>query len=151
MTCKEVNNVCRICVDLGVILRSNRFKEYYYRDVKFRYVAGVASSSIVKISASQNTLSSLRIINRPRLCYGNRLIYENLLQTLIEATLLTGNFEGEDALIFRIRMVSTDTARGWHDKHSSYYCIFRDVGFLVENYIRWSKSPQPFFLIRERR
>lgn len=50
----------------------------------------------------------LRNINPPRLCNGTRLIIKQMFRNVIEATILIGKFKGEDVLIPRIPMISTD-------------------------------------------
>ena len=50
----------------------------------------------------------LRNINPPKLCNGTRLAVKNTMENLIEATILTGPFEGEAVLIPRIPMIPTD-------------------------------------------
>lgn len=50
----------------------------------------------------------LRNINQPKLCNGTRLAVKKLLNNLIEATILTGKFKGEDVLIPRIPMIPND-------------------------------------------
>ena len=50
----------------------------------------------------------LRNINQPKLCNGTRLAVKKLMSNVIEATILTGPFKGEDVLIPRIPMIPTD-------------------------------------------
>jgi hypothetical protein len=50
----------------------------------------------------------LRNINPPRLCNGTRLSVKKMSNNIIEATILTGKFNGEDVLLPRIPMISTD-------------------------------------------
>ena len=50
----------------------------------------------------------LRNINYPKLCNGPRLSVNELITNIIEATILTGPFKGEDVLIPRIPMIPTD-------------------------------------------
>ena len=50
----------------------------------------------------------LRNINQPKLCNGTRLSVKKLMTNIIEATILTGPFKGEDVLISRIPMIPTD-------------------------------------------
>ncbi|XP_015364154.1 PREDICTED: uncharacterized protein LOC107161993 [Diuraphis noxia] len=47
-------------------------------------------------------------INLPRLCKGTRLSMKTLMNKIIEATILNGKFKGEDVLLPRIPMISTD-------------------------------------------
>lgn len=47
----------------------------------------------------------LRNINQPKLCNGTRLCVKKLMPNLIEATILSGNFKGENVLIPRIPMI----------------------------------------------
>ncbi|XP_036329431.1 uncharacterized protein LOC118741539 [Rhagoletis pomonella] len=47
----------------------------------------------------------LRNINPPRLCNGTRLSVKKMMNNVIEATILTGKFKGEDV---RIPMIPTD-------------------------------------------
>lgn len=54
------------------------------------------------------TIIMLRNINQPRLCNGTRLAVKNLMPNVIEATILTGKFKGEDVLIPRIPMKPSD-------------------------------------------
>ena len=49
---------------------------------------------------------TLRNINQPKLCNGTRLAVKKLMKNLMEATILTGPFKGEDILI---PMIPTDT------------------------------------------
>jgi len=51
----------------------------------------------------------LRNINPPKLCNGTRLAVKKLMNNVVEATILTGPFKGEDVLIPRIPMIPTDT------------------------------------------
>jgi ATP-dependent DNA helicase PIF1 len=50
----------------------------------------------------------LRKINSPRLCNGTRLSVRNLMNSIIEATILNGKFKGEDVLLPRIPIIPTD-------------------------------------------
>ncbi|GFX70077.1 ATP-dependent DNA helicase [Trichonephila clavipes] len=50
----------------------------------------------------------LRNINPPRLCNGIRLSVKKMMNNVIEATILTGKFKGEDVLLPRIPMIPTD-------------------------------------------
>jgi len=50
----------------------------------------------------------LRNINPPRLCNGTRLAVKNMMNNIIEATILNGKFKGEDVLLPRIPMIPTD-------------------------------------------
>ncbi|CAG9835156.1 unnamed protein product [Diabrotica balteata] len=50
----------------------------------------------------------LRNINQPNLCNGTRLAMKKLLNNMIEATILKGKYKGEDVLIPRIPMITTD-------------------------------------------
>ena len=50
----------------------------------------------------------LRNINPPKLCNGTRLAVKKTMENLIEATILTGPYEGEAVLIPRIPMIPTD-------------------------------------------
>jgi ATP-dependent DNA helicase PIF1 len=49
----------------------------------------------------------LRNINPPRLCNGTRLSVKNMLNNVIDATILNGKFKGEDVLLPRIPMIPT--------------------------------------------
>lgn len=50
----------------------------------------------------------LRNLDPPRLCNGTRLAVKKLLNNLIEATIITGKYKGEDVLLPRIPMIPTD-------------------------------------------
>ncbi|GFY20393.1 ATP-dependent DNA helicase [Trichonephila clavipes] len=50
----------------------------------------------------------LRNINPPQLCNGIRLSVKKMMNNVIEATILTGKFKGEDVLLPRIPMIPTD-------------------------------------------
>ena len=50
----------------------------------------------------------LRNINQLKLCNGTRLSVKKWIINIIEATILTGPFKGEDDLIPRIPMIPTD-------------------------------------------
>lgn len=50
----------------------------------------------------------LRNINQPRLCNGTRLVVKKLMNNVIEATILSGKFKGENVLIPRIPMIPPD-------------------------------------------
>ena len=50
----------------------------------------------------------LRNINPPKLCNGTRLAVKKTMENLIEATILTGPYEGEAVLLPRIPMIPTD-------------------------------------------
>ena len=54
------------------------------------------------------TIIMLRSINQPRLCNGTRLAVKRLMAYVIEATILTGKFEGEDVFIPCIPMITSD-------------------------------------------
>lgn len=54
------------------------------------------------------TVIMLRNINQPRLCNGTRLAVKKLMANVIEATILTGKFKGEEVFIPRIPMIPTD-------------------------------------------
>ncbi|GBM81803.1 hypothetical protein AVEN_145969-1 [Araneus ventricosus] len=47
--------------------------------------------------------------NEPKLCNGTRFAVKKLMNNVVEATILTGSFKGEDVLIPRIPMIPTDT------------------------------------------
>ena len=51
----------------------------------------------------------LRNINEPKLCNGTRLAVKKLMNNLVEATILTGPFKGNDVHIPRIPMIPTVT------------------------------------------
>lgn len=50
----------------------------------------------------------LRNLDAPRLCNGTRLIIKSLKHHVIEATIITGNFKGEDVFIPRIPLIPSD-------------------------------------------
>lgn len=50
----------------------------------------------------------LRNIQQPKLCNGTRLSVKKIMSNVIEATILGGKFKGEDVLIPRIPMISSD-------------------------------------------
>jgi hypothetical protein len=50
----------------------------------------------------------LRNINQPKLCNSTQLAVTKLMSNVIEATILTGPFKGEDVLIPRIPLIPTD-------------------------------------------
>lgn len=50
----------------------------------------------------------LRNLNQPKLCNGTRLAVRKLMSNVIHATILKGNFKGEEVLIPRIPMIPTD-------------------------------------------
>ncbi|KAI8116936.1 ATP-dependent DNA helicase pif1 [Lucilia cuprina] len=50
----------------------------------------------------------LRNTHQPRLCNGTRLAVKNLMNNVIEATILKGKYKGEDVLMPRIPMALTD-------------------------------------------
>ncbi|GFX85119.1 ATP-dependent DNA helicase [Trichonephila clavipes] len=51
----------------------------------------------------------LQNINQPELCNGTRLAVQKLMSNMTEATILTGPFNDEDALIPRIPIIPTET------------------------------------------
>ncbi|VDN02916.1 unnamed protein product, partial [Onchocerca ochengi] len=51
---------------------------------------------------------TLRNINQPKLCNGTRRAVKKLLSNVIEASVWTGPFKGEDVLISRIPMIPAD-------------------------------------------
>ena len=51
----------------------------------------------------------LQNINQPKLCNGLQLAVKKLKNNIVEATILTGPFKGEDVLIPQIPMIPTDT------------------------------------------
>ncbi|XP_036341751.1 uncharacterized protein LOC118751090, partial [Rhagoletis pomonella] len=50
----------------------------------------------------------IRNLNAPKLCNGTRVIIKKLTPNLIEATIISGKFKGEDVLIPRVPMISND-------------------------------------------
>ncbi|KAF2903154.1 hypothetical protein ILUMI_03031 [Ignelater luminosus] len=52
----------------------------------------------------------LRNLNQPKLCNGTRLAVKEIMNNLIEATIIIGKFKGEDVLIPRIPLMPTDFA-----------------------------------------
>ena len=50
----------------------------------------------------------LRNINHPKICNGTRLAVKKLMSNVVEASILTGPFKGEDVLIPRIPIIPTD-------------------------------------------
>ncbi|XP_065370863.1 uncharacterized protein LOC135963006 [Calliphora vicina] len=50
----------------------------------------------------------LRNIDPPRLCNGTRLIVKKLMNNLIEATIITGKYNGSDVLLPRIPMITSE-------------------------------------------
>ena len=50
----------------------------------------------------------LRNLNPPRLLNGTKLSVNKVLKNVIEATILSGKFKGEDVLLPRIQMKPTD-------------------------------------------
>lgn len=55
-------------------------------------------------------LMIIRNLNPPKLCNGTRVVVKRLTPNLIEATILGGKYKGEDVLIPRIPMITTDLA-----------------------------------------
>lgn len=53
-------------------------------------------------------LMIIRNINPPKLCNGTRVVIKNLTPNLIEATIINGKYKGENVLIPRIPMITTD-------------------------------------------
>lgn len=53
-------------------------------------------------------LMIIRNLNPPKLCNGTRVIVKKLTTNLIEATIISGKFKGEDILIPRIPIISSD-------------------------------------------
>jgi ATP-dependent DNA helicase PIF1 len=47
-------------------------------------------------------------INQPKLCNGTRFAVKKLMSNVVEATIFTGPFKGEDVLIPRIPTIPTD-------------------------------------------
>ncbi|XP_023727046.1 uncharacterized protein LOC111875213 [Cryptotermes secundus] len=54
------------------------------------------------------TIIMFRNINQPKLCNGTLHAVKKLLINVVEATILTGPFKGEDVLIPRIPIIPTD-------------------------------------------
>lgn len=50
----------------------------------------------------------LRNLDAPKFCNGTRLTVKKLMPNLTEATIISGKFKGEDVLIPRIPLISTD-------------------------------------------
>ncbi|VDO29373.1 unnamed protein product [Onchocerca flexuosa] len=50
----------------------------------------------------------LRNINQSKSCNGTRLAVKKLVSNVVEVTILTGLYKGEDVLIPRIPMIPTD-------------------------------------------
>ena len=50
----------------------------------------------------------LRNLDPPRLCNGTRLTIKRMMANVIEATIITGKFTGEDVLLPRIPLIPTD-------------------------------------------
>lgn len=55
-------------------------------------------------------LMIIRNINQPKLCNGTRVVIKNLTPNLIEATIISGKYKGENVLIPRIPMITTDSS-----------------------------------------
>lgn len=55
-----------------------------------------------------STIITLRNLNPPKLCNGTRLAVKRLQNNLIVATILIGKFKGEEVLIPRIPLITTD-------------------------------------------
>ncbi|GBM04673.1 hypothetical protein AVEN_83768-1, partial [Araneus ventricosus] len=55
---------------------------------------------------NNNVTLALRNVNQPKLCNGT---FKKLMINVVGATILTGNFKGEDVLILRIPMIPIDT------------------------------------------
>ena len=53
-------------------------------------------------------LMIIRNLDPPKLCNGTRVVIKNLSLNLIEATIIGGKFTGENVLIPRIPMISSD-------------------------------------------
>jgi len=51
----------------------------------------------------------LRNINAPKLCHGTRLVVKQFVGNVIEATILNGEFRGDEVLLSRISMITTNT------------------------------------------
>jgi ATP-dependent DNA helicase PIF1 len=63
----------------------------------------------------------LRNLDAPKLCNGTRLKVKQLMPHVIEATILSGAFRGEDVFIPRIPMIPTDTT-----------CTFKRLQFPIK-------------------
>jgi ATP-dependent DNA helicase PIF1 len=50
----------------------------------------------------------LRNLNCPKLCNGTQLSFKKLMNNVIQATIIKGNFKGEEVLIPRIPIIPTD-------------------------------------------
>lgn len=50
----------------------------------------------------------IRNLNPPKLCNGTRVVVKNLMRTVIEATIISGKFKGENVLIPRIPIICSD-------------------------------------------
>ena len=50
----------------------------------------------------------LRNLNPPRLCNGTRLVIKNMMNNVIEATIITGQHSGEDVYLPRIPLIPSD-------------------------------------------
>ncbi|XP_055549333.1 ATP-dependent DNA helicase PIF1-like [Wyeomyia smithii] len=50
----------------------------------------------------------LRNLNQPKLCNGTRLVVKQLKNNIIQGTILKGKFQGEEVLIPRIPLITTD-------------------------------------------
>lgn len=55
-------------------------------------------------------LMIIRNLNPPKLCNGTRVVVKNLTSNLIEATIMNGKYKGENVLIPRIPMITTDSS-----------------------------------------
>lgn len=56
-----------------------------------------------------STIILLRNLNAPKLCNGTRLVIKNIRGNVLEATILTGKFQGEVVLLPRIPMIPSDS------------------------------------------
>lgn len=55
-----------------------------------------------------STIILLRNLNAPRLCNGTRLAIKKIMGNVIEGTIISGRYKGEEVLIPRIPMIPTD-------------------------------------------
>ncbi|VDK67682.1 unnamed protein product [Onchocerca ochengi] len=85
-----------------------REKNYNMADLLLYVHRSARNATVHTAIENRRVIIMLRNINQPKLCNGMRLAVKKLMSNVVKATVLTGPFKGENALIPCIDMIPTD-------------------------------------------